>query len=339
MDSQFLIPHQHNNRPPQYSWLLRIPIEILISLSSNFLDAESVLNLTRACAQLHLHLNSNESLWRCLTFRRWRINYIASGQLWRRHCFDPAVKLLCPHLSEISHEIMAERARFYMHSFGSANSVSEIKCTGGNCPHPAPDLWMCMKEDCTSVGCGRTKNQHAMLHFATNSHHLSLKINTLEVWCYQCVKWVGKRGKSQAELERVESIISLFSATATPHSTNTPRISPTILSLQRHKLYNDRRHLERDMYVLTETDKVYFLSVEFLLSWRKFLLGNDLPPEDINNRSLVVAREDWEYVGCPEGLPNGLPLMNPYMAPFHDFGIVSEVKSFDFYLLRCCTEF
>ncbi|KAJ3401032.1 hypothetical protein HDU80_006387 [Chytriomyces hyalinus] len=127
-----------------------------------------------------------------------------------------------------------------------------------------------------------------MLHFATNSHHLSLKINTLEVWCYQCVKWVGKRGKSQAELERVESIIALFSATATPHSTNTPRISPTILSLQRHKLYNDRRHLERDI--------------------------------------LVVAREDWEYVGCPEGLPNGLPLMNPYMAPFHDFGIVSEAS-------------
>ncbi|KAJ3079913.1 hypothetical protein HDU99_009810 [Rhizoclosmatium hyalinum] len=102
--------------------------------------------------------------------------------------------------------------------------------------------------------------------------------------------------------------------------------SPTIQSLQHHTYYNDRRHLEREMYQLTETDKVYFLSVEFLLAWRKFLLGNEMPPEEINNQSLVVAREDYAYVGSPQGLPNGLELMNPYMAPFHDFGIISETS-------------
>ncbi|KAJ3023733.1 UNVERIFIED_CONTAM: hypothetical protein HDU68_008489 [Siphonaria sp. JEL0065] len=80
------------------------------------------------------------------------------------------------------------------------------------------------------------------------------------------------------------------------------------------------------MYQLNEEDKVYFLSVEFLLAWRKFLLGNEMPPENINNKSLVVNREDWAYVGSPDGLPGGLELMNPYMAPFHDFGIISEAS-------------
>ncbi|ORY36998.1 hypothetical protein BCR33DRAFT_721654 [Rhizoclosmatium globosum] len=127
-----------------------------------------------------------------------------------------------------------------------------------------------------------------MLHYASNQHHISLKINTLEVWCYQCIKWVGKRGKFRAEEERVDAIVKHF----------TKSKSPTIQSLQHH----------------TTTRPATLGTRNFLLAWRKFLLGNEMPPEEINNQSLVVAREDYAY------------LMNPYMAPFHDFGIISETS-------------
>ncbi|KAI8621776.1 hypothetical protein BC830DRAFT_1092897 [Chytriomyces sp. MP71] len=331
-------------RRSQTSGLLTVPPEIIFKLAIEYLNHSTVLRLTRTSAQLRSVLNTNESLWKALTFRRSGVNYAEAGSLFRRKCFDPELASLCPHLSLVSDAVVRERVMqlrvgfllpilpltpffiSYFHAFGSVEDIKSIKCTGLNCSHGAPDLWMCMTENCDSVGCGRTKNQHAMLHFAANSHHVSLKINTLEVWCYQCIKWVGKKGKLKAEEERVEQIISQFTASTLQSPTASSRdIPPAIHSLQRHQLYNERRHIEREMYELSESDKVYFLSVEFLLAWRKFLLGNEMPPEDINNRSLVVAREDWDYVGCPNGLPNGLPLMNPYMAPFHDFGIVSEV--------------
>ncbi|KAJ3072653.1 Ubiquitin carboxyl-terminal hydrolase 20, partial [Podochytrium sp. JEL0797] len=253
-----------------------------------------------------------------MTFKRLGINYIHPGGDWKHLClYDREARKLCPHLSEVSESVIKDRAKRYA-ELGSYPSVESIKCTGNDntCPHSAPDLWMCMTPHCLSTGCGRTKSHHGMEHHTSTNHALALKLNTLEFWCYTCTKWVGNNCTSHpSELSRARTLLSHF-----------PASTPTLRVLQTQSKYNTKRHLERQMYMLLPTDKIYFLSAPFLLAWRKFLLGNDMPPSQIDNASLVVPLQDWGYVGCPEGLSSGVELMNPFLEPFRHFGIISETS-------------
>ncbi|TMW41649.1 hypothetical protein DOY81_013270 [Sarcophaga bullata] len=91
-------------------------------------------------------------------------------------------------------------------------------------------LWLCLK--CGSQLCGRSKNQHALLHYKTprsDCHALTLNTRSFEIWCYECdnevkadsrknllecvefVKGLAQKPPVAAPLENIENkIISTF---------------------------------------------------------------------------------------------------------------------------------
>ncbi|KAI9330968.1 hypothetical protein BDR26DRAFT_689062 [Obelidium mucronatum] len=257
---------------------MRLPPEVLYTTAVEYLDCQTVVSLSMTCRDLHTLLNTSQTLWKSLTYRKTGINYIHQGGTWRQACFDPEFHELCPHLSSLTFDhVLADRIQRF-HQVLESQPFEEIECTISNCEIKTPDLWMCLTKGCDHVGCGRTKNQHAIDHFLSSNHPLCVKINTLEFWCYKCTKWMGKQNLYPAETQLTERIISSFLK---------PNTYPYQFLKTHFAAWNKRRYIERGMYKIVESDKLYFLSRDFLMRWREFLLSNQGPPECIDNWSLV----------------------------------------------------
>lgn len=57
-----------------------------------------------------------------------------------------------------------------------------------DCSLSTHDLWICLDSECAQIGCGRGRdsNSHAKSHFNGTGHVLTLRLSTLELWCYEC---------------------------------------------------------------------------------------------------------------------------------------------------------
>ncbi|XP_014345663.1 ubiquitin carboxyl-terminal hydrolase 33 isoform X1 [Latimeria chalumnae] len=83
----------------------------------------------------------------------------------------------CPHLEfvgEITKEELIEK---------SHGACQDCKVKG-------PNLWACLENGCSYVGCGESHRDHSTLHSQDTRHSLTVNLTTLRVWCYICGKEV-----------------------------------------------------------------------------------------------------------------------------------------------------
>lgn len=83
----------------------------------------------------------------------------------------------CPHLDsvgEITKEDLIQK---------SHGACQDCKVRG-------PNLWACLENRCSYVGCGESQVDHSTIHSQETRHHLTVNLTTLRVWCYACSKEV-----------------------------------------------------------------------------------------------------------------------------------------------------
>lgn len=82
----------------------------------------------------------------------------------------------CPHLDsvgEITKEDLIQK---------SHGACQDCKVRG-------PNLWACLENRCSYVGCGESQD-HSTIHSKKTKHYLTVNLTTLRVWCYACSKEV-----------------------------------------------------------------------------------------------------------------------------------------------------
>jgi hypothetical protein len=129
-----------------------------------------------------------------------------------------------------------------------------------------------------------------------NIHNLTMKIKTLELWCYACNKWIG--GFDSHPCERY--FTRMISDALRPIVSQYPMIQIMIEE-------NERRQRERCIYGLSRNDTFYFVSSIWWRSWRSFLIGDESFPQAIDNSILME---------------NGI--LMPHLSPMVDFHIFSQ---------------
>ncbi|KAJ8406397.1 hypothetical protein AAFF_G00306280 [Aldrovandia affinis] len=83
----------------------------------------------------------------------------------------------CPHLEcvgEITKEELIQK--------------SHGQCL--DCKVSGPNLWACLENGCSYVGCGESHADHSTVHSQDTRHNLTVNLTTLRVWCYACGKEV-----------------------------------------------------------------------------------------------------------------------------------------------------
>jgi ubiquitin carboxyl-terminal hydrolase 20/33 len=84
-----------------------------------------------------------------------------------------------------------ERCR---HSQGPFTDVFAALTNATHCGHkgckaPTESYWLCLH--CGFAACGRSDSQHALQHFKSSSHPVSIHVRSAQIWCYVCDAEVG----------------------------------------------------------------------------------------------------------------------------------------------------
>eukprot|EP00842_Homolaphlyctis_polyrhiza_P000183 jgi/Hompol1/1165/HPOL_002657-RA len=238
--------------------------------------------LGRTCHLLFAVANDS-MLWRSLCAFHKGIGFRAPDVSWKELYFDKGIDSVCLHLNQLTEDAIdcfSTSLATVLQSHQQQNVP--VNCDFADCPKQFPDLWVCMEHNCMHIGCGRTKNKHAQNHFLNYKHCLSLKINTLEMWCYNCQKWLGVFDSHVVEQHKVLAIANQIRF----------NVGPQHFCSQAMTL---RRQYERSLGAWHPYDTIFLIEAGWASRWSKFLLGNGPSPGAINNRSLL--------------LPNGL--LNP----------------------------
>ncbi|XP_034633913.1 ubiquitin carboxyl-terminal hydrolase 33 isoform X1 [Trachemys scripta elegans] len=83
----------------------------------------------------------------------------------------------CPHLESVG-EITKEEL------------IQKSHGTCQDCKVRGPNLWACLENRCSYVGCGESHVDHSTVHSQDTKHCLTVNLTTLRVWCYTCSKEV-----------------------------------------------------------------------------------------------------------------------------------------------------
>ncbi|KAE8609494.1 hypothetical protein XENTR_v10011821 [Xenopus tropicalis] len=81
----------------------------------------------------------------------------------------------------------------HLESVGEVTKEELIKKSHGSCQDcrvRGPNLWACLENGCSYVGCGESHVDHSTLHSQDTKHCLTVNLTTLRVWCYTCSKEV-----------------------------------------------------------------------------------------------------------------------------------------------------
>jgi hypothetical protein len=128
------------------------------------------------------------------------------------------------------------------------------------------------------------------------AHYITMKIQTLEVWCYPCNKWIGVYDSHPCERYFAKLVCDAYQPITV--------LSPMILSMVEE---NERRQRERRIYGLSKNDEFYFVSSNWWRLWRSFLVGNASYPPAIDNSILLENNQ-----------------LMPHLSPMVDFHIFSR---------------
>ncbi|XP_054836038.1 ubiquitin carboxyl-terminal hydrolase 33 isoform X2 [Eublepharis macularius] len=98
----------------------------------------------------------------------------------------------CPHLESVG-EITKE------------DLIHKSLGTCLDCKAKGPNLWACLENRCSYVGCGESHIDHSTIHSQETKHCLTVNLTTLRVWCYACSKevFLDRKLRSHSSLETV----------------------------------------------------------------------------------------------------------------------------------------
>ncbi|XP_067892785.1 ubiquitin carboxyl-terminal hydrolase 33 isoform X1 [Heterodontus francisci] len=68
--------------------------------------------------------------------------------------------------------------------------IEKSRGTCQDCKVGGPNLWACLENGCSYVGCGESHSDHSTIHSQETRHNLTVNLTTLRVWCYACGKEV-----------------------------------------------------------------------------------------------------------------------------------------------------
>ncbi|KAM8929978.1 ubiquitin carboxyl-terminal hydrolase 33 isoform 2-T2 [Pelodytes ibericus] len=92
---------------------------------------------------------------------------------------------------------------YHLESVGEVTKEELIQKSNGNCQDcrvKGPNLWACLENGCSYVGCGESHADHSTIHSQDCKHCLTVNLTTLRVWCYTCSKEVFLERKLSAPL-------------------------------------------------------------------------------------------------------------------------------------------
>ncbi|XP_038601129.1 ubiquitin carboxyl-terminal hydrolase 33 isoform X2 [Tachyglossus aculeatus] len=122
-----------------------------------------------------------------------------------------ALSSYCPHLESVG-EITKEEL------------IQKSHGTCQDCKVRGPNLWACLEDGCSYVGCGESYVDHSTIHSQDTKHCLTVNLTTLRVWCYACSKEVFLDRKlgtqsplpSARQLQQVQENVQDFKISGTP---------------------------------------------------------------------------------------------------------------------------
>ncbi|XP_053325258.1 ubiquitin carboxyl-terminal hydrolase 33 [Spea bombifrons] len=100
----------------------------------------------------------------------------------------------------------------HLESVGEVTKDELIQKSNGSCQDcgvKGPNLWACLENGCSYVGCGESHADHSTTHSQDHKHCLTVNLTTLRVWCYTCSKEVF-----------LERKLSAHQSTAKPQDSN-----------------------------------------------------------------------------------------------------------------------
>uniref|UniRef100_A0A8C1FA87 Ubiquitin carboxyl-terminal hydrolase n=1 Tax=Cyprinus carpio carpio TaxID=630221 RepID=A0A8C1FA87_CYPCA len=118
----------------------------------------------------------------------------------------------CPHLDSVG-EITKEELIQKSHG----------QCQ--DCKVGGPNLWACLENGCSYVGCGESHADHSTVHSQEARHNLTVNLTTLRVWCYACSKEVFLERKLGPHV-KMPSAGKLISPVQTPSPVRTLLVPP-----------------------------------------------------------------------------------------------------------------
>ncbi|XP_034978420.1 ubiquitin carboxyl-terminal hydrolase 33 isoform X1 [Zootoca vivipara] len=96
----------------------------------------------------------------------------------------------------------------HLESVGEITKEDLIHKSHGTCQDckvKGPNLWACLENRCSYVGCGESHIDHSTIHSEETNHCLTVNLTTLRVWCYACSKevFLDRKLKSHSSLQNV----------------------------------------------------------------------------------------------------------------------------------------
>ena len=227
----------------------------------------------------------------------------------------------CPHLSLLD-EVTIEAKKDILRQFNSlqpAAAAAGGSSSGGGggrdlttcseCEIVLPDLWICFTPGCTRVGCGRTKNRHALDHFYAlkEGHPIVMKVHTLEMWCYLCRVWLGQSAADTEEPQQEDDLKDLTESSplqmvkAASLEAEVVKEMARRLGMSREmEELNRRRKLERN-FNLKRSGEFFLIPRSWSSRWYQFLVGDVDTVAPLSNHQLLLRATDQSLV--PEMVP------------------------------------
>ncbi len=107
----------------------------------------------------------------------------------------------CLHIESVDISLLKREWKNIQKNFYDNNRCEECGENHEN------DLWICIGAGCQHVGCGRSKDRHALMHSKNVKHPLCLKVKgevpVYDLWCYYCSKFIGHYNKTEAPTKKL----------------------------------------------------------------------------------------------------------------------------------------
>jgi len=263
--------------------LSQLPRECILYIAINFTPQE-LTDFSILCKAIS-KLVRDDFIWEHYCFRDKGFNFKLNTMSWFQMYFYPQSANICPHLSLLG----IENLSFIANCFKKLHPVLQI-CQAQDCNYGFNRLWFCATPGCRYIGCGRRDNAHALNHFKELGHPLIIKLNTVEMWCYQCTKWCGNQSSDPIESQKVLSVISYIGLNC-----DKSFLSSTFL----------RRQKERDLGPEERLNTTWaIIELNWYKSWERFIIGDleefsapiDNQPLLSDGRFNFLLRGTWTHV-------------------------------------------
>jgi hypothetical protein len=240
-----------------------LPEDIMVLILA-FLPMDEMRNMGFVCKGFHKVLDS-ERIWSHLCEETFGLTYKLPTETWKNTYKQLSTHKVncCPHLRWLDTKYLPRVFEKLTKHLAKQNS---LLCYGSpedeaKCHFSTKNLWMCVTPGCFYVGCGRRDGKHMLTHIKNTKHTLTLKLTSLELYCYSCRQWVGGEDKHEMEHLRYLEIRE-------------------VLSRNTDVTYNqsivERRVKERELPRLVQAMRYWVaLSHEWEQKWERFIIGDD----------------------------------------------------------------